>query len=184
MKVKRNTHKTSNSSFIIVVLGVILIFVSLGLRLYKLKTLSFFGNGVGENQVAVSSNSPVYIEIDSLGIKLNVVETSIVNGVWEIPENSAGHLNTSSGIGSGNMVIYGHNKNNIFGPIRWIKNDASVILTGTDGKKYNYKVVETKEVFPSDIGYVMEKNEETLTLYTCSGIFDSKRFIIIAKKVI
>lgn len=168
----------------LVVVGILLMSLSAGWRLYQLRVLSFFGNNdLGNNVQVVSKNLPIAIRISFLNLSLPVVETTIVNGVWEIPEKSAGHLNTSSGIGSGNMVVYAHNKNSLFGPIRWIKTESVIEIVGHDEKTYRYQVVEIKEVGPDKIEYVLPKNEEVLTLYTCSGIFDSKRLVVVAKRI-
>ena len=158
--------------------------ISAGWRLYQLRVLSFFGNDNPKNNMqVVNKNLPVAIRVKSVGIDLPVVESSIVNGVWEIPPGGAGHLNTSSGIGLGNMVIYAHNKRSLFGPIRWIKKDSPIEIIGKDGNIYRYQVTETKEVSSDKIEYVLPKNDEVLTLYTCTGLFDSKRFIVLAKKI-
>lgn len=167
----------------LIAIGVLLMLSSAGWRLYQLRVLSFFGNGGAGSVRITNKNLPKAIRIDSLAINLPVVESSITNGVWEIPSGGAGHLNTSSGIGSGNMVIYAHNRNNLFGPIRWIKKEGVIEITGQDENTYRYRVYETSEVTPDKIDYVLPKSEEVLTLYTCSGLFDSKRFIVLAKRI-
>ena len=157
--------------------------ISTGWRIYQLRALSFFGDGNQEAIFVPAKNLPVFIKIDSVKVNLPVIESSIVNGVWQIPSEGAGHLSSSSDIGLGNMVIYAHNKNSLFGPIRWIKKDSLIEIIGQDGKPYHYQVTETRVVNPDRIEYVLPKAEEILTLYTCTGLFDSKRFIVLAKKI-
>jgi LPXTG-site transpeptidase (sortase) family protein len=165
-------------------LGILLILVSAGWRSHQLMVLSFLGNSNSKNIVqSVSANLPTAIRIDSLNINLPVSETAIVKGIWEIPTIGAGHLNTSAGVGLGNMVIYAHNKNNLFGPIRWIKKDSQIEVIAQDGLTYNYQVVEVKEVSPNNVEYILPKSKEILTLYTCSGIFDSKRLVVVANRI-
>ena len=69
----------------------------------------------------------------------------------------------------------------MFGPIRWIEKGAEIEINDENGNKYSYVVSETLEVSPDKIEYVLPKNEEILTLYTCSGFLDSKRYIVIAR---
>jgi LPXTG-site transpeptidase (sortase) family protein len=105
----------------------------------------------------------------------------IKNGVWETSSDGASHLDKSGNPGGGdNIVIYGHNKNSIFGPIRWLTSGKIINITDENGKIFTYNISKIIEVTPEDIDYVLPKNKEVLTLYTCSGILDSKRFIIVA----
>ena len=48
---------------------------------------------------------------------------------------------------------------------------------------YSYEVVDIKEVYPNQTEVIEETDDETLTLYTCSGFADSKRLIVVAKRV-
>ena len=115
-------------------------------------------------------------------LSLDISEGAIVDGVWQISKVGASHLNVSANPGEGgNIVIYGHNKNSLFGPIRWIEKGAEIEINDENGNKYSYVVSETLEVSPDKIEYVLPKNEEILTLYTCSGFLDSKRYIVIAR---
>ena len=53
----------------------------------------------------------------------------------------------------------------------------------TKEKWYEYEIKEIKEVLPSQTETIAPTKEETLTLYTCSGFSDSKRLIVIAKRI-
>lgn len=155
-----------------------------GWRFSRARILSFSQEYPKDGQtVRVNDDArPTSIEIPSVGIKLEVVESEIKDGIWEISYTGASHLNKSAYPGEGgNIIFYGHNRRSLFGPIRWLEKDAEIILTGKNSEKHSYKVVETVEVSPENIQYVLPKSEETLTLYTCTGLFDSKRFIVVAK---
>jgi LPXTG-site transpeptidase (sortase) family protein len=130
-----------------------------------------------ENQ----SSKPVFISIPTVNIKLQVSESEINNGIWEISETGVSHLDKSGNPGGGNnIVIYGHNKNSLFGPIRWLKAGDLIELTDSKNNIFSYKVVNTFTASPDEIGYILPKNSEILTLYTCTGILDSRRFIVVA----
>ena len=171
--------------------GLALIFVGLilialyGIRSYSTRSLSFNAYEIPpkltETVPEKIYTKPVSIKISSLNINLPVEESQIIDGVWQVSEKNVSHLNSSANPGEGgNVVIYGHNKKVIFGPIRQIKKDAEVIVATEDEKLWKYKVAATFEVTPDEVSPVLPKNEETLTLYTCTGFADSRRFIIVA----
>ncbi len=171
---------------ILIMIGSFLIALY-GIRFYARRVLSFHTANSPSAKVEVEKKlyaKPLSIEIASLKIVLPVAESGIVDGVWQISEKGASHLDTSANPGEGgNVVIYAHNKRVLFGPLRQIRKDAEITLVTEDGKSWNYKVVETVLVTPGDISFVTPRNAETLTLYTCAGFADSKRFIVIAKPV-
>lgn len=125
---------------------------------------------------------PRRIIIPEAGIGLEVISQEIVDEKWKISETGASYLLGSGAPGKpGNMVIYGHNKRNLFGPIRWLKKGAEIKVETEDGQTYNYKVVETKTVSPKNVEVLSGTEDITLTLYTCTGVFDSQRFVVVAK---
>lgn len=162
----------------LLVSGIFLILIFSLWRYHQVRILSF-------NDAEVSANAqsggvaPVYIKAYPVGVDIKVTPTQINEGVWMIPPSSVGFLVGSSGLGGGgNIIMYGHNSNQILGPIRWIKIGSKIELTGSDGKVYLYTVSELAEVEPSNLGYIQKTETEVLTLYTCSGFLDSKRFIV------
>ncbi len=174
-KISKNTE-----GLILILGGAFFMLLFFSWRFYQVRVLSFSGNvpQVGEHKGA----KPISIEIASIHLKLVVEEAIIKDGVWQVSETGASHLNQSAYPGDrGNIVIYGHNKNSLFGPIRWLEKGAEIKLTDEKGTEHIYKVDETHEVSPDNLQFVLPKNEETLTLYTCTGLFDRERFIVIAK---
>ncbi len=129
-----------------------------------------------------SKNPPVRIIIPDIDINLPVKEAKIVNGYWEVFSDSAGF-----GMGSaypdevGNQVIFAHAKKGLFLPLKSAKIGQTVIILTKD-KWYQYKILEIKEVLPSQIEVISPTSESRLTLYTCSGFSDNKRLIVVANK--
>lgn len=168
------------SSKFIIVFGIFFIFLSLLLRIYLNSRLSFKGS-YPKKQESIGV-IPSRIIIESVGVDLPIYESRIVDGVWQVAGDAANHLAVSARIGeSGNMVIYAHNKKSMFGPLRYLKKDDLINVVGHDSARYSYKVDTLMEVAPSDIKYVLPGDDEKLTIYTCSGFADSKRFIVVAK---
>ena len=163
--------------------GLFLISIFIGWRFYNARILSFKTDNVSASAETQSSN-PISISISSIGLTLPVEESAIVDGVWQISYQGASHLDKSADPGEGgNIVIYGHNKNLLFGPIRWLKEGDLIEITDESGTLYSYRVVKTVITTPDDIEYVLPKSEEILTLYTCTGFLDSKRLIVVAKRL-
>lgn len=144
---------------------------------YRQKILSF--NAVprlAENDS--KSLYPAWISIARLKIELPVSPAAIKAGIWEISETGASYL-VGSGIPGkeGNVVIYGHNKKRLFGPILSLKKGDQVRIKNTKGEEFEYFVEETKTVTPDRVEVLLPTTKANLTLYTCSGLFDSKRFV-------
>lgn len=126
---------------------------------------------------------PVRILIPSLNIDLAVKEARVINGYWEVFSGVAGFGEGSALPGDiGNQVIFAHAKKNMFLDLPKIGDGATIYVLSPSGW-YNYRVVAKKEVSPSQTEVIAPTTDETLTIYTCSGFADSKRLIVIAKRV-
>lgn len=139
-----------------------------------------------EPTAPIHTNSlPVKIEIPSLNISLPItVSTISEKGIWEISEAGASFLGSSGVPGSDtNTVIYGHNKKYLFGSLVSLKTGDKIFIQSEDGIQHQYIVEETKTVSPNEISVVLPTDEERLTVYTCTGFLDSKRFVVRAKPV-
>lgn len=130
---------------------------------------------------AKSSQPSVRIVIPSLAMDLPVVEARVIAGFWELSETTASHGVGSANPGDiGNTVIFAHARDELFGPLRNIKNDAVIYLL-TENQWYQYQVSEIKLVDPNDVEVIAPTPDQTLTLFTCSGFLDTKRLIVVAK---
>lgn len=125
---------------------------------------------------------PMDIIIPKMSLTLPVKQTRIVNGIWEVSDNSANHLLASAVPGDkGNIVIYGHNTAHILGSLKYLRPGDILIIKTEDEKNHEYKIWETKIITPNDTSDVQPKNYEMLTLFTCSGFLDTKRLVIHAE---
>ena len=125
---------------------------------------------------------PNRIIASAVGIDVLVTPTKVINNQWEISEEKASYL-LGSGIPGreGNVVIYGHNKNHLFGPIRWLGKDEEIKVINKKEEEFIYKIKETKTVSPETVEVLASTEDATLTLYTCTGFLDRERFVVIAK---
>lgn len=168
------------SPFFLISLGITLMLTAAGWRFYQERVLSFEATPVSAKEVE-NKNVPQRITIPKVNMALDIHTSSINNGVWEISNKGGSYLNVSAGLGQGgNTVIYGHNKASLFGPIRWLKKGDKIILQDMNWNSYEYIVEEVVVTTPDDVQYVEPKDKEMITIYTCTGLFDSKRHIIVA----
>lgn len=123
---------------------------------------------------------PTRIKVADL-INIPVEGHNYSNGQWTVSETVASYLTQSAKPGEpGNIIVYGHNRPQIFSPLTKTKVGDEVILTTDDGRERRYAVRTIREVDPSQVESLQPTPTETLTIYTCSGFLDSKRFIVIA----
>lgn len=136
--------------------------------------------GVRKNKK--EQTSPQRIIIPTIGLDLAVKEAKVIKGYWEVFPDVAGFGEGSAYPGEiGNQVIFAHARKGLFIDLPKIgKGDKFYIITKTNW--YQYSVIEKKEVSPSQTEVIAPTDDETVTLYTCSGFGDQKRLIIIAKR--
>lgn len=162
-----------------------------------------------ENFEVDEAKLPKRIIIPELSVDLSVKKARIKGGYWEVFPDSAG-WGEGSGLPdeAGNQVIFAHARKDLFLPLREVKagmriyvmNESEVGLStlpsavasafqdkGQENIRtsswYSYEVVDIKEVFPNQTEVIEPTDDETLTLYTCSGFADAKRLIVVAKRV-
>lgn len=127
-----------------------------------------------------TSQPPLRIVIPKFNIDLSIVEAPVVNGVWETSETTASHGIGSANPGQmGNTVIFAHARQGLFLPMRDIAKDDLVYVLTKD-HWYRYRVADSKLVNPDQVEVIGQTPDERLTLFTCSGFFDSKRLIVTA----
>lgn len=153
---------------------------------YDKSTLSFDVDGTTLAIDQQTSQNPEIdsIKIESLGIDLPVKKTQIVGGNWEFSSDSVSHLSLSTKpFDGGNIVLYAKSKEGLFEKLILIKKGDIVEVTTTDDFVNLYEVDEYYEVAPYDNEFILPKDTEILTLFTNSGPFSIKRFVVIANPV-
>lgn len=125
-----------------------------------------------------ASQNPQRIIIPGYKLDIPIIEARVIDGFWEISETTASHGIGSANPGdNGNIVVFAHARDDLFGPIRNIQNGDEIYLLTKD-RWHKFKVEETKLVNPDEVEVVAPTDKETLTLFTCSGFLDSKRLIV------
>jgi LPXTG-site transpeptidase (sortase) family protein len=106
------------------------------------------------------------------------------NGEWTVAKHAGSYMNGSAKPDEkGNIIVYGHNTKDVFGPLLGLEGNERVVLTTKGGRKHEYRITSLKEVTTDQVGVLAPTKKEVLTVYTCSGWLDSKRFVVRAVPV-
>lgn len=139
--------------------------------------MPLYGTSVTANIVA----QPTGIVIGKT-IRLPVTLGGYINGTWLVSSTHASYIGQSALPGTpGNIIIYAHNKPNLFGPLQKLKGSEEITLTTRDGITHRYRVTNISVVKTQDTRLLQPTRTETLTLYTCTGFLDSKRLVVRAE---
>ncbi len=174
----KRRKKTKTTPYVLVAIGLVMVglwgvhqfFYNRSLSLSDALLAAYRPN---TDQVAF----PTHITVGNT-IGLQVVEGGKMNGVWTVSRTAANHVITSARPGEeGNVIIYGHNLNTVFGYLVDARVGDPVSIRTSDGKLYRYKITKTQIVPPSQTELLSPTNIEVVTLYTCTGLLDSLRFV-------
>jgi LPXTG-site transpeptidase (sortase) family protein len=145
------------------------------------KQLAFDQYQVSQSSVSDMGKLPVKISINAVGINTPVYPSKIVNNIPETTDKGASYLTESPIPGAqGNSIIYAHNWRNLFGPLTAIHTGEDVDVQYADGTKKTFVIEYTSVVNPSESTILLPSTDSRITLYTCTGFLDSKRFVAIA----
>jgi LPXTG-site transpeptidase (sortase) family protein len=129
----------------------------------------------------VLKNAPIRITISSLGINLPVYQSHIVNNVWQTTYYGASYLTSSPIPGNtGNSIIYAHDFRNLFGNLVNAKVGEKVVITYPDHTKKTFVIEYTSVVSPDESSILAPSKDKRITMYTCTGFLDSRRFVAVA----
>lgn len=126
-------------------------------------------------------NNPIIFEIPQFGISLPIRKATVLANDWQIYNNAVSWLNGSGNLAKGNIILYGHNTQSLFGNITELKKGDLIILKNNLQEK-KYQVIDSFETDKKNV-QVLKSKEDRLTMYTCSGWFDSNRFFVIGKPI-
>lgn len=169
---------------LIVLMGLVFVFYGVkkeAERVYTFKVEPVKVQGFSEMNED-KKDFPTQISIPELFIELPVRRAEVIDGYWEVFEDSAGWGSGSGVPGeTGNQVIFAHARDGLFLPLLYVEKGMEITVS-TQAETYVYEIMEIKEVYPNQIEVIQPTNTETLTLYTCSGFQDKKRLIVTARR--
>lgn len=132
---------------------------------------------------AISSPQPTWLAIPAIGLDTPVVETFLVDGVWEVAEYAAGYMSGTALPGAGNTALAGHVglRGAVFRDLHRLQPGDSAFLDA-NGWRYEYRVRETRTVWPTQVEILDPTPSPVLTLITCVN-WDTQRLIVSADLV-
>jgi LPXTG-site transpeptidase (sortase) family protein len=166
--------------------GMLLVILGIGYLLLKQLSVSFLGNPYYAASLSDINGKPITISIPTIHLQQKITESGIIQGVWQTSDTNATHLNVSANPGqNGNIIIYGHNTYSIFGNLPQSHIGDPVILSADNSDHpFRYIIKQIRTVLPTDLSVISPTSTEVLTIYTCTGWFDSQRFVITAYPVL
>lgn len=124
---------------------------------------------------------PKRIVIKSKQIDVPIIPAKVTNNIWETTSNGASYLTSSPIPGNvGNSIVYAHNWASLFGKLPSVKAGDVVEIEYMDGSRKTFRIEYTSIVSPNESKVLTQTNDKRVTLYTCTGFLDTKRFIAVA----
>lgn len=144
--------------------------------------LAFAVNDLQPQSETINTALPREIIISDINLDLPILSAKLEKGKWEATNKGISWLSSSPIPGTkGNSILYGHNWPNLLGNITKLKPGQSILIKFADGSTKNFVVTSTVSVSPKEIGILAPSETSQITLYTCSGFLDSKRFAVVAR---
>lgn len=186
MKRKRNTRNAKRLHFLVrlqyvcISIAVISLFAC-GYLLWQQSIPWQFTDTVIPTHAAYGPAVPVGLMIPELGISLPVSLASIDAGKWEKTSQGISYLMTSTKPGErGNSIFYGHNWPNLLGKLPNIQKGNRISVAFSNGDRRDFFVANTSVVTADQTHVLEESDDARLTIYTCTGLLDEKRFVVTA----
>ena len=143
--------------------------------------LQFDTERIESSSVSSTNLEPSAIIIRDLAIELDIYPASIKSGKWEATSKGVSYLSSTPVPGEiGNSVIYGHNWKSILGNLVKAKPGQAIEILYSDGSMKKFEVKFTQVVTPDQTEILNQTDDVRITLYTCTGFLDTKRFVVTA----
>jgi LPXTG-site transpeptidase (sortase) family protein len=132
-------------------------------------------------EVVTGQLLPERVTLPDLRIDAPVFPAEVKGNMWETTNDGASYLLSSPIPGEiGNSIIYAHNWASLFGNLRNAKPGQKVNIEFADRSTKTFLIISTATVTPSDFSILAPSHDRRITLYTCDGWFDTKRFVVVA----
>lgn len=170
---------------IFILLGfLLLVFGAYLLYLRQSPNLLTFKGDLGYKETKSQGTNPSRIKISSIELDLPIVPAITDGKNWETTNFGVSYLKSTPLPGdTGNSIIYGHNWESLLRKLPSVKPGQKIEITFENGSKKTFKIEYTAVVNPDQTYIVKNTNDTRLTIYTCTGFLDSKRFVAVAKPV-
>lgn len=125
------------------------------------------------------TGTPVKLSIPSLKMDLQVIPGLYNKQThdWTLTLDKAqfATISTPPNNETGNTLIYGHYRPEVFAYLHLIKSGAKAYVTTDNGYKFTYTYKNSEALDPADTSIFLYKGVPRLTIQTCSGSFFQHR---------
>lgn len=146
--------------------------------------LSFTNTQLVQNTTTTQNTSklPVRLQISALDIDVAVQAMSFADSHWSAPSQGIVYLLDTPLPGQmGNSVLYGHNWNSLLGNLNKAKVGQTITIQFSDKSVQNFTIQSIRVVSSNQAEVLDQSKDQRLTLYTCTGFWDQKRLVVVAK---
>jgi LPXTG-site transpeptidase (sortase) family protein len=171
-------------SYCLFTLGLLSLCYSIFLLIerYNPSRISFNNYEEQRHSVAVAHLVPVRLKIESAKINLAIEPATYTKEEWTVTKRGISYLVSSPVPGSpGNSILYGHNWPTLLGNLTKTQPGDIIEITYNDGKKKHFKITGTAIVTPDETHILQNTKDTRITIYTCTGFLDMKRFVVTAE---
>ncbi len=140
-------------------------------------------NSAKKTETAIQTDTPATLDIPDHQIHLAIVPSSIVNGEWQVTTQGVSMLTPSpSDPVKKGPILFGHDWPVLLGRMRQAVIGQKITLTYGDGKVKTYLITSIFKVAPNHVDILSMAKPDTLLIYTCDGVLDSQRFVVLAQE--
>ncbi len=133
------------------------------------------------NKNTQSEIYPTRVVIEKIDINLPIIPAKVHGQKWETTSLGVSWLDISPIPGEkGNSILYGHNWNNLLGNLSKIEPGDKIKILYSGASEQSFIVESTAFVAPDNVLVLSQTNSKKITIYTCAGLFDEKRFVAVA----
>lgn len=126
--------------------------------------------------------TPSFLEIPSINARVQVIPTMISENEWRTSHIGVSYLSSTPIPGDqGNSVFYGHNWAGILKDLPKVKPGDEILITMSNGEIKKFEVETTGVVEPDSTEVIKPTQDSRITIYTCTGFLDLKRFVVVTK---
>jgi len=171
------------ASRLLIFLGVICIAIGVFLFWQRINPnrLAFAIQTTDQTNSETKNQYPTRLTLEQIGIDLPIIPARLTDKEWETTLQGVSYLISSPIPGNkGNSIFYGHNYNNILGNLEKTKHGDVITIQFGDKTKKLFEVVNVSTVTPDQTHILKQTEDSRITLYTCTGFLDSKRFVVTA----
>lgn len=114
---------------------------------------------------------------------LPIIPNMIESGEWVLPTNGVSLLDWSQTDSFAGYILYGHNWPALLGSLSQVKLGEELVLRYADQKEKTYRIYSKFVVSPQRVDVLrMAAQPGTVLIYTCTGLFDRDRLVVVAQE--